>query len=94
MTSCAWCGEDIFEAGHSELFDIGKESVYLCHDCRTKVESNIDEGKGKYIVDKCRTCGHVRGLIFRKYKPRGRKKGSQNKPKPRPEGGGLEKFTK
>lgn len=80
MTNCALCGEDLLGAGMEDLFDIGKESVYLCHDCRTRVDDNLESGKGKYIVDKCKACGHVKGLLFRKYKTRGRPVGSMNDP--------------
>jgi len=81
MTDCAMCGEDLFGASYTDLVNIGKkEAVYLCTDCRRKVERNLEDGKGRYIVNKCKACGHIRGVVFHKYKPRGRPKGSRTDP--------------
>jgi len=72
---CAMCGEySPFCELHDDL------GVYLCPDCYEKVERHhrVD---GKFVVDKCKCCGHVKGIYFIPYKKRGRPKGSKNKPK-------------
>jgi len=80
MTDCQMCGEDIMCAGHSDLHDIGKESVYLCRDCAKRVDDHQEKGDGKYVVARCKECGHVRDIKFIKYKKRGRPTGSRNDP--------------
>ena len=66
---CAMCREySPFCELHDDL------GVFLCPDCYDRVD-------GKFVVDRCKCCGHVKGIYFIPYKKRGRPKGSKNKPK-------------
>ena len=69
---CALCGEySPFCELHDEL------GVYLCPDCMAEVVAD-HKITGKFVVDKCECCGHIKGLKFIPYKKRGRPKGSKN----------------
>lgn len=76
---CPICGEYYFSEEEDQKY-VGELDILACEDCREKVEQHhkID---GKYVVDKCKECGHVKQVYFIKYKKRGRKTGSKNKPK-------------
>ncbi len=80
MADCQMCGEDIFGSDHDDLYPIGKESVFLCRDCAKRVEDHEEKGDGKYVVVRCKECGHIRDIKFIKYKPRGRPTGSRTDP--------------
>jgi len=73
---CAMCGE---YSPFCEIHD-GLD-VYLCPDCMKRVEEHhlVD---GKYVVDRCKCCGHIKGVYFIPYKKRGRPAGSKNKKPP------------
>ena len=69
---CARCGQ------YSPFCKINHElGVYLCPECFKEVEEN-HLVTGKFVVDRCECCGHVKGMDFIKYKKRGRPKGSKN----------------
>ena len=73
---CKMCGEfSPWCRYHDEL------GILLCKDCYEKVEKH-HKVDGKFVVDRCKYCGHIKGVYFIKYKRRGRPAGSKNKPKP------------
>lgn len=78
--SCPICGEYYFSEEDDQHY-IKELDIFACCDCAEKVEKHhkID---GKYVVKKCRECGHIKEVFFIRYKKRGRKLGSKNKPKP------------
>jgi len=78
LTNCDFCDEELFDDYHARE-TIDGTSVYLCPDCRKKVEEN-HRITGKFVVDECPTCGNIRGVRFIKYKPRGRPKGYKENP--------------
>lgn len=80
MTNCQMCGEDLFGADHHDLHTIGKKSYYLCRECAHHVREHEEKNDGKYVVDRCKECGHVRDIRFIKYKTRGRPRGSRTDP--------------
>lgn len=73
---CAMCGE---HSPFCEWYD--DLEVYLCPLCIGQVEVN-HKVTGKFVVDRCKCCGHIKGLIFIPYKKRGRPKGSKNQKVP------------
>jgi len=64
-----------------QLENIDNETIYLCDDCKKRKEEREEKEHGTWKVDKCKTCGHIKGIYWKEYKKPGRKKGSKNKPK-------------
>jgi uncharacterized radical SAM superfamily Fe-S cluster-containing enzyme len=58
-----------------------EDGLELCPDCKAEMEEYIEEEKGKIVLDKCKTCGHLKEILWVDYKKRGRPEGSTNKPK-------------
>ena len=80
MTNCDICGEDLWGADHSDLVDVGKESIWVCHDCKPRVSKLLEEGQGKFVLDRCKECGHLKSVKFQRYKKRGRPSGKTTDP--------------
>lgn len=70
---CDLCGE-YYGNFYKEL------DIIVCDDCLKKIEEHrkID---GKFIVHRCSECHRVRAVKWVPYKKKGRKVGSENKPK-------------
>lgn len=92
MTNCMVCGEDLWGADHSDLISIGKESIYACMDCHKVIDKNLEEGKGKYVINRCKSCGHITGVHFIKYKKRGRPAGKRTDPVKAAERKGIKRL--
>jgi len=75
MSNCQLCDDNIFDDDEEWYKD-----VMVCKKCQAFLEEH-DQVDGKLIVDRCKECGHIKSVWFEKYKPRGRKIGSKNKPK-------------
>jgi len=76
--TCEMCGEySPFCEINDDFDDLG---VYLCPDCMKEVEKHhlVD---GKFVVNRCKCCGHIKGIDFIPYKKRGRPAGHNNKSK-------------
>ncbi len=75
--SCPICGEYYFNEETDAHF-CKELDLMVCDDCLNKVEEK-HEVTGKYIVHKCKECGHVKNIEWISYKKRGRPAGSKNK---------------
>jgi hypothetical protein len=72
LCESSFCDDD-------DVTDIGGVGVVLCRECKRRVEAT-DFIEGRWTVKTCPTCGHVVGLYYKEYKPRGRPIGSKNDP--------------
>ena len=83
--SCDFCGDYFLEEGYNSSFiHISGGTITVCRRCRAQMEK-YHLVTGKYIVNKCKECGHIINVDFIRYKKRGRPKGSKNKIKKRVE---------
>ncbi len=80
---CDVCGEYYFDE-ESDKHYVSELDIYVCDDCLARIEEHhgVD---GKYVVEKCKECGHVKGVTWHPYKKRGRPAGSKNEKKEAPE---------
>ena len=67
---CQYCGEGAW--GSSYVSD-GKTQVRLCSDCSKQWELKLGYSH-KFIVEKCPTCGHIKGVGIVKYTEKDGKK--------------------
>lgn len=77
--SCPICGEYFNDFDHGPKH-VKELDLMVCEQCLGRIERRhkID---GKYVVHRCKECGHVREVEFVKYKKRRRPVGSKNVPK-------------
>ncbi len=75
--TCPSCGEEYDDFNHEVKYNEALD-IYVCEKCDRKIE-NHHLINGKYIVHKCKECGHIRKLEWIPYKKRGRPIGSRNK---------------
>jgi len=61
------------------LVEIENHYVEVCSDCKRKIEET-DGATGRWNVEACPNCGHVKYVRFKTYKKRGRPIGSKNDP--------------
>lgn len=79
MTNCDYCDDELFDDYDSIYHMRSGDAVRLCDSCKEKFD-NEDGVSGKFVAERCKSCGHLRGIKFVRYKPRGRPKGSRTDP--------------
>lgn len=75
--TCPGCGEEFDDFDHEARYNQVLH-IAVCEKCDERIEKHhlID---GKYVVHKCKECGHITKLEWIPYKKRGRPSGSKNK---------------
>lgn len=68
---CEWCDTEFFDSDDAEYY----KDLVVCRECLEFFEENDGE-TGKLIIIKCKECGQRKSTEWKKYKPKGRPKGS------------------
>lgn len=77
--TCPGCGEEFDDFDHEMRYNKAL-GIAVCERCDERID-NHHEVDGKYVVHKCKECGHITKLEWVAYKKRGRPAGSKNKAK-------------
>ena len=76
---CDRCDEELWP-DDAQYVDGKGGTATLCESYASFIEEN-DRYSGRFIVECCGECGHVKQAYFKPYQKRGRKQGSQDQRK-------------